>query len=273
MFDLNLSQSEYLSDLKTALLNEFDALYKKHQDQGIYAFALVLDGLLVAQYTTVSTRKSLLSDAENKFQYLSEDDQWNVDKWQYRAQTQQGVALFSRKMSEYFQKTRLNSTQLSAKERFNDNALNFYIHGMQEIKDYILDQYNLRADKIIFLIHFSSNPQIAVSSLERLNPPSSNLFEAIAHLKSSLISKGRTKTRLSQIDKDLLIDLGQLLEIEPYDDLQVAQQAYMLTLEPYFLETSPSIQRLINDIAAMDAGILVMTKHEILQRIKQFTNY
>lgn len=273
MFDLNLSQSEYLSDLKTALLHEFEALYKKHQDQGIYAFALVLDGLLVAQHTTVSTKKSLLNEVENKFQYLSEDDKWNVDKWQYRAQTQQGVALFSRKMSEYFQKTRLNSTQISSKERFNDNALNFYIHGMEEVKDHILDQYNIGADKITFLIHLPSNPHIAMTSLERLNSPSSNLFEAIAHLKSSLISKGKSKTRLSQIDKDILIDLGQLLEIEPYDDLHMAQQAYLLTLEPYFLETSPFIQRLINDIAAMDAGILVMTKYDIKDRIKQFTNY
>lgn len=268
MFDLNASQSEYLSDLKTALLHEFEALYKKHQDQGIYAFALVLDGLLVAQYTTISTQKSLLNEAENKFQYLSEDDKWNVDKWQYRAQTQQGVALFSRKMSEYFQKTRLNSTQISAKERFNDNALNFYIHGMEEVKDHILDQYSIGADKITFFVQLSSNPQVAMTSLERLNPPSSNLFEAIANLKSNLISKGRVNTRLSQIDKDILIDLGQSLEIEPYDDLQVAQQAYLLTLEPYFLETSPFIQRLINDIASMDAGILVMSKDEILNRIK-----
>lgn len=268
MFDLNLSQSEYLSDLKIALLHEFEALYKKQQDQGIYAFALVLDDLLVAQYTTVSTKKSLLNETENKFQYLSEDDQWNVDKWHYRAQTQQGIALFSCKMSEYFQKTRLNSTQISAKERFNDNVLNFYIHGMQQVKDHILDQYNIGADKIIFLIHLSSNPQVAMTSLERLNPSSSNLFEAIANFKSSLISKGRSKTRLSQIDKDILIDLGQLLEIEPYDDLQVAQQAYLLTLEPYFLESSPFIQRLINEIASMDAGILVMSKDEILNRIK-----
>lgn len=268
MFDLNLSQSEYLADLTTALLHEFDALYKKHQDQGVYAFTLVLDSLLVAQYTTVSTQKSLLSDAENKFQYLSEDDKWNVDKWQYRAHTQQGVALFSRKMSEYFQKTRLNSTQISAKERFNDNALNFYIHGMKQVKNHILDQYTMGVDQIIFLIHLPSNPQIAMTSLERLNSPSSNLFEAIANLKSSLISKGKSKTRLSQIDKDILIDLGQLLEIEPYDDLQVAQQTYLLTLEPYFLETSPFIQRLINEIASMDAGILVMSKDDILNRIK-----
>lgn len=270
MFNLQFSQSEYLADLKTALLHEFDALYKKYQNQGIYAFSLVIDELMVAQYTTVSTHKSLLNEAENRFQYLAEVDKWNIDRWQYRAETQLGLPFFTRKMSEYFQKTRLNLTQIHSKARFDDNALNFYIQGLEEVKDEILDKYNIGADKITFLVHLASNPQIALTSLEKLNPPSSNLYEAIANVKSNQISKGVAKTRLSQIDKDILIDLGQSLEIEPYDDLQIAQLAYLLTLEPYFLETSPFIQRLINDIAAMDAGILVMTKLEIQNRINQF---
>lgn len=273
MFDLQFSQSGYLADLRTALLHEFDALYNKYNQQKIYAFALVLDELLVAQYSTVSTKKSLLNEAENRFQYLAEEDKWNVNKWRYRAETQQGITLFTRKMSEYFQKTRLNSTNINSKDRFNHDALSFYIQGMQDIKDEILDRYNFSADQITFLVHLPTDPHIAITSLERLNPPSSNLFEAIANLKSSVISQGKAKFKLSQVDKDLLIDLGQSLEIEPYDDMQVAQQAYLLSLEPYFLETSPYIQSLINDIAAMDDGILVMTKYEIQDRIKQFTNY
>ena len=115
MFDLQFNESEYLADLKTALLHEFDALYQKHQDQGIYAFALVLDDLLVAQYSTVSTKKSLLSEAENKYQYLQEEDKWHVEKWQYRAQTNQGITLFTRKMSQYFQQTRIGLTNIHAK--------------------------------------------------------------------------------------------------------------------------------------------------------------
>lgn len=268
MFDLQFSQSEYLADLKTALLHEFDALYKKYQSQSIYAFALALGGLMVVQYTTVSTQKSLLSEAENKFQYLAEKDKWNVDKWQYRAQPQLGLALFSRKMTEYFQQTRLNSTQINTQGRINDNALNFYIQAMADVKDTILNRYNIDTTKITFLVHLISNPEVALTSLEKLNPPSSNLYEAIANLKSKQITQGTPKKRLSQIDKDILIDLGQSLEIEPYDDLQIAHQAYLLTLEPYFLEIESSIQRLINDIAAMDAGILVMNKHEIQSRIR-----
>lgn len=270
MFDLQFSQSEYLADLKTALLHEFDALYQKHHDQGIYAFALVLDGLLVAQYTTVSTKKSLLTEVENKYQYLSEQDMWNVEKWQYRAQTNQGVSSFSRSMSEYFQHTRLSFTSISSKDRFNQNALNFYVQGMEDVKDIILDKYDLLADKITFLVHLPNDPQVAIRSLERLNPPSSNLFEAIANLKSTVITQGKARFKLSQVDKDILTDLGQSLEIEPYDDMQIAQQAYLLSLEPYFLETSPYIQNLINDIAAMEEGYLVMTKQEIQNRMKQF---
>lgn len=270
MFDLSFSQSDYLADLKTALLHEFDALYKKHQDQGIYAFALVLDDLLVAEYTTVSTKKSLLSEPENKYQYLPEEDKWHIEKWQYRAETNQGITLFSRKMSQYFQQTRLGLTNIHAKDRFNQNALNFYLQGMEDTKDEILDKYDIPATKVTFCVHLPSNPQIAITSLQRLNPPSSTLFEAIANLQSTVISKGKTQFKLSQVDKELLIDLGQALEMVPYDDMQVAQQAYLLSLEPYFLETSPYIQSLINEIASMGTDFLVISKEQILDRIDKF---
>ena len=46
----------------------------------------------------------------------------------------------------------------------------------------------------------------------------------------------------------------------------------MLSLEPYFLEISPYIQHLINDIAAMDSGDLVLQKWDIQARIQQFYN-
>ena len=96
------------------------------------------------------------------------------------------------------------------------------------------------------------------------------MFEAIANLQSTIISQGKTKFKLSQVDKEILIDLGQALEMVPYDDMQVAQQAYMLSLEPYFLETSPYIQNLINEIASMDSSILVISKEQIKDRIDKF---
>lgn len=262
--------SDTSSELKKALLNEFDALYKKYQDQGIYAFALVLNNLLVPECTAVSTKKSLLSETENKFQYLTEEDQWNVDKWRYRTQTAEGVSPLAQKMSQYFQQLSLSSNKPSSQDRFKQSTLNFYIKAMEDVKDQVLERYNLTANKITFLLHLPDKHQIAINSLERLNPPSSNLFEAIANLKSRLITEGGTKFKLSQVDKDVLTDLGQSLEIEPYDDMEIAQQAYLLSLEPYFLETSPYIQNLINDIAAMEEGYLVITKQEIKNRIKLF---
>ena len=68
MFDLQNNKTEYISELKTALVAEYDAFYKKYQEHHIYAFCLVLDEFLNPQYTTVSTEKSLLTEHENKFQ-------------------------------------------------------------------------------------------------------------------------------------------------------------------------------------------------------------
>lgn len=273
MFDLQLSQSEYLTDLKQALLNEFDALYRKYAAQDIYAFALVLDAVMFPQFSTVSTRQSLLNENENKFQYLTEADQWNVSKWKYRADTHQGLSLLTRKMSKYFHQTRLDLTSISAKGRFEQNAFHFYLQGMQEAKDEILEKYHLTAAQISFLIYAQNDTKIAINSLERLNPSSSFLFEAIATLKSTQIAQGRVRSKLSQLDKEILIDLGQALEMVPYDDLQVAQQAYLLSLEPYFLETSPHIQSLINEIASIDSGILTLSKEEIQMRIRLLSGH
>lgn len=267
MFD---SKSVYLVDLKKALLFEFDALFKKYKDHKIYAYALVLDELFLAQYSAVSTDESLLTETENKFQYLAEKDKWNVNKWLYRANTSQGVSLFTRKMRAYFQNISLISTQVNASETFNKKALNFYIQCMIEVKNEILERYDLAPNQLIFYIHQASNPQTAITTLEKLNAPSSDLYEAIADLKSLIIVQGKTKFKLNQVDKDILIDLGQILELEPYDDMTVAQHAYLLSLEPYFLETNPFIQRLIHDIASMDTYLLVMSKNDIKNRIRIF---
>ena len=51
-------------------------------------------------------------------------------------------------------------------------------------------------------------------------------------------STAQPKLKLQQVDKDLLIDLAQLLEVEPYDYLSIAHEAYLLTLEPSFITWS-----------------------------------
>ncbi|MGE8560942.1 MAG: hypothetical protein ACN6NJ_08345 [Acinetobacter sp.] len=79
--------------------------------------------------------------------------------------------------------------------------------------------------------------------------------------------------KLSQADKDLLVDLAQMVQVEPYDYLHIAHEAYLLTLESAFIDSNPYIQKLIQTIAAMDSGVedgCALEKNEILERIEQF---
>ena len=90
-------------------------------------------------------------------------------------------------------------------------------------------------------------------------------------LSQSTVNK---RLKLSQSDKDILIDLEQMLTIEPYDYLQVAQDAYLLTLESYFIDSNIYIQKLIQHIAAMAAepdGSCALSWEEIMQRLQQFS--
>ncbi len=53
----------------------------------------------------------------------------------------------------------------------------------------------------------------------------------------------------------------------------IAHEAYLLTLEPSFIDSNLYIQRLIQHVAAMDnheQGSLPLHKEEITQRIQQF---
>lgn len=65
-----------------------------------------------------------------------------------------------------------------------------------------------------------------------------------------------------------------MLTIEPYDYWQVAQDAYLLTLESYFIDSNIHIQKLIQHIAAMAAepdGSCDLSREEIMQRLQQFS--
>ena len=272
MLDLQSNKTEYISELKTALVAEYDSFYKKYHKHHLYAFTLVLDEFLNPQYTTVSTERSLLTEQENNFQYLPEVDKWQVEKWQYRHQIEGGISSISSKMAAFFQQSRLSLTQTTSFERDQENMLNFYLEAMRAAQAEIFQLMPKQSAQLLFFIWKPTNPEFSIKSLEALNSPSSLLYEAIASLKSQQIIKPKTKLKLTTIEKDLLIDLAQALEIEPYDDMEIAQHAYMLSLEPYFLEISPYIQHLINDIASMDSGDLVLQKWDIQARIQQFYN-
>jgi predicted membrane-bound mannosyltransferase len=77
--------------------------------------------------------------------------------------------------------------------------------------------------------------------------------------------------KLTQSDKDMLVDIAQLATLEPFDYMQIANQAYILTLDSTFADINPYIQKLVQTIAAMDTDPnFAMTREEILERIDQF---
>lgn len=240
---------EHLQSFQAALIHEFFQLYEQYEQDHIYACALVLNEYLGFEYLAISTRRSLFSEQEDPAQYLSDHDKWSVQKWRYRSQPhQQHLNQFKRLFTDYFQQTR----------RALSNA------------------YGLDLSSMVFFMQVTKQPQMAADSARQLNVPGPLLEEFLAHQQRPALldaSSHPPAIKLQQIDKDLLIDLAQLLEIEPYDYLEIAHAAYLLTLEPGFIDSNLYIQRLIHSIAAMDSneqGLFALPKDEIQQRIQQF---
>ncbi|WP_335622336.1 hypothetical protein [Acinetobacter sp. NCu2D-2] len=118
-----------------------------------------------------------------------------------------------------------------------------------------------------------THKKIDIESANLLNKDSHLLRQFLASKTHKRVQSPLSRPKLSQSDKDILIDLAQMVEVEPYDYLQVAHQAYLLTLEPYFVDINIYIKKLIENIAAMafeTDGSCAMTKQEILQRLEQF---
>lgn len=270
MFNPTLDLNNVLPNLENALQQEFVGLYQKYHQQQLYAFVLVLDALYMPHYTLVSTRHSLLNEEENRHQYLVEQDKWEISKWQYRSPPQPALIHLKNQLSNSFSQIQLQSTQVHSQEGLRHQILRLYVQGLKTIQELAEQQYQLDLSSTLFFIYQPDNMQLVLDTLSQLNPPSALLNEAQRQFNKAQINQSRKKYRLSQIDKDILIDLGQILELEPYDDLQVAQQAYLLSLEPYFAEVNPFIQHLIHDVASMDSNTLVIRKQEIQFRIQQF---
>lgn len=259
-----------LPELQSALLQEFTGLYQKYHQQQLYAFVLMLDSLYMPHYALVSTRQSLLNEEENRHQYLAGRDKWDISKWQYRSPPHSELIHLRKQLSSSFSQIQLQSTQIHSQESLRHQIVRFYLEGLQSVKKMAAQQAQLNPERCLFLIYQVDNSKLVLESLNRLNSASPLLTEAQQFFSADQNHTIRKKYRLTQIDKDILIDLGQILELVPYDDLQVAHQAYLLTLEPYFAEVNPFIQHLIHDVASMDSGILVMSKQEIQFRIQQF---
>ena len=158
----------------------------------------------------------------------------------------------------------------------NITILNFYWIFFQQAKQSLSGAYGLDLSQILFFIHVPKQADVEIYSAQFLNSPSA-LLDEFLHNKTPQTtteqSTAQPKLKLQQVDKDLLIDLAQLLEVEPYDYLSIAHEAYLLTLEPSFIDSNLYIQRLIQHVAAMDnheQGEFALHKEEITQRIQQF---
>ncbi|WP_180084010.1 DUF4303 domain-containing protein [Acinetobacter sp. YH12157] len=269
---------EHLQSFQAALIHEFFQLYEQYEQDQIYACALVLNEYLGFEYLAISTRRSLFSEQEDPAQYLSDHDKWSAQKWRYRSQPhQQHLNQFKRLFTDYFQKRHIFGHPLAQqRDSEQQNHLQVLLNVFQQARHALSNAYGLDLSSMVFFMQVAKQPQMTADSARLLNTQSPLLAEFLAHQQRPALldaSSHPPAIKLQQIDKDLLIDLAQLLEIEPYDYLEIAHAAYLLTLEPGFIDSNLYIQRLIHSIAAMDSneqGLFALPKDEVQQRIQQF---
>lgn len=259
--------------LKTLITDVFQDFFYRYKKDNIYAFVLEVDELFDIQYFTISTESSIFGETEHKQQYLLEKDKWNMTKWRIKQKD-------TEEYKQSIQQNKLsNGSDTSILQMFEnilpnhnvDEKYALLIEQYQQAIQYITKIYHLNTDRILFLIHSSENPTLAINQANELNPPSSLLFEFIADSKIDAKNQQSQMFKLSQADKDILIDLAQIVNItEPYDPLFIAHHAYLLTLDAEFSEVNLHIQNLIKNISATDGQDFSLDKDEVLNLINQF---
>ncbi len=265
-----------MDGLKNILVNAFLEMYQHYQADDIYACCLTLDEFLLVEDLTLSTEKSIFSDQEDRTQYLAEKDRWNVQKWRYRStnSSEHGLKQFRHILLEYFQSQHSFGNPLLNNHDLNQsNHLDLILTHVKAAIDTLEQVHHLDLNRIVFFLSAPTQDYIEIHSAKKLNKDSLLLRHFLFNKNQKNAKQSDARSKLSQTDKDMLVDLGQIVEIEPYDYLQVAHQAYLLTLEPYFIDTNPYIQKLVHHIAAMAFevdGSCALSKDEILQRLQQF---
>jgi hypothetical protein len=249
---------EHIPLLKEALSEEFYSLYDQYNEDQIYACALVFNEYLRIEDLAILTIRSLFTEHEDPAQYLSEQDKWQVKKWRYRSLpcTENRFAEFKLILADYFKKIHMFGNPMQGQEYGNiQNNLDLVISAFTQAKEAFAHSYGLDTHNIVFFIHLPHQPQIPIHSAQRLNLDNALLNEFIQHhAPETRPKKSSSKQKLSQADKDLLVDLAQMVQVEPYDYLHIAHEAYLLTLESAFIDSNPYIQKLIQTIATMDSG-------------------
>jgi len=270
---------EHIQNLKNTLIQEFFQLYEQYEQDQIYACVLVFNEYLGVDYLAVSSQRSLFNEQEDEAQYLSEVNKWNIEKWRYRTQANNssGLHQFKNIFADYFKQRHIyGNPLLNSNDTLQYSHLELLLDIFQQAKQSLSGAYGLDLSQILFFIHVPKQVDVEIHSAQFLNAPSA-LLDEFLHNKAPQTtmeqSTAQPKLKLQQVDKDLLIDLAQLLEVEPYDYLSIAHEAYLLTLEPSFIDSNLYIQRLIQHVAAMDnheQGEFALHKEEITQRIQQF---
>jgi len=269
---MNHSVQEKELRLKNIIIDMFQGFYYRQKKNGIYAFALEIDELLTIQNFLLSTEASIFNETENKEQYLLEDDKWNLSKWKLKIKnSDENKKLITEKTADTDQDGPLSRILEDTYSQYKENnELNILLESFSQAILYLSKIYKLDTNKIVFFIYSASIPNLAIESAQKLNRSSSFLFEFIANLTISQ-QQSHYPIKLNQVDKDLLIDLAQTIEMtEPFDALFVAHQAYLLSFEPEFKEVNIHVQNLLQHLSTLDNQDFALTKQEILDRIHQF---
>lgn len=259
--------------LKTLIIDVFQEFYYRYKKQGLYAFVIEIDETFSLQSFLVSTETSIFSDTEDKHQYLLEQDKWNLAKWKYRNKISEENKLTLNKNNNFSEQDSVISLifQDIYPQQDHQEKLNFYLEIFTQSISYLTKIYSLDRSRIIFLISAKNQPNIIMETAQELNPPSSLLFECIADSKIQSNTINQLPIKLNQADKDVLIDLAQIVEmVEPFDSLFVAHQAYLLTFEPEFNEANLHIQNLVRHISTIDNHDFALSKEDIIERIHYF---
>lgn len=259
--------------LKTLIIDAFQQFYYRYKKHALYAFVIEVDENSTLQSFLVSTEASIFSDVENKQQYLLEQDKWNLSKWKYRDKISEENKQILNKDHHFSDQDSVISLifQDIYPKQDQQEKLNFYLDVFTQAIVYLTKIYNLDRSQIIFLMNVKNQQNVILETAQELNPPSSLLFEFIADSKIQAKVKDQLPIKLNQADKDLLIDLAQIVEmVEPFDSLFVAHQAYLLTFESEFKEANLHIQNLIRHISTIDNHDFALSKEDIIERIHYF---
>lgn len=266
---------EHLPLLKDALIHEFYQLYDHYYEDEIYGCALVLNDYLTLDHLTISTQRSLFAEHEDYAQFLSEDDKWNVAKWRFRSSAHNNrLNEFNTVLSDYFQRRHFFGTPLQQQNQPELNNVDILLNAYKQAKEALVDSYGLDVDQILFFISLPTQPTIELNSAIFLNGSSQLLQEFKQTKQQRQVNHDPARLKkLSQADKDMLVDIAQLAKLDPFDYMQIANQAYILTLDSTFADINPYIQKLVHTISAMENPDFAMTREEILQRIDQFYSH